>query len=99
MERSPLRSLLFVPGDSERKLSKAESCAADALILDLEDSVAPNRASAARDLVLSYLKAHSDRSKCRLFVRINDQQPCRSARSHDSRGRARWNHVAQDKFW
>jgi citrate lyase subunit beta/citryl-CoA lyase len=72
MERLPLRSLLFVPGDSERKLSKAESCAADALILDLEDSVAPNRTSAARDLVLSYLKAHPDRTKRQLFVRIND---------------------------
>jgi citrate lyase subunit beta / citryl-CoA lyase len=72
MERLPLRSLLFVPGDSERKLSKAESCAADALILDLEDSVAPSRTSAARELVLAYLKAHPDRSKRQIFVRIND---------------------------
>lgn len=72
MERLPFRSLLFVPGDSERKLSKAESSAADALILDLEDSVAPNRTSAARELVLSYLKAHPDRSKRQIFVRIND---------------------------
>jgi citrate lyase subunit beta / citryl-CoA lyase len=72
MERLPLRSLLFVPGDSERKLGKAESCEADALILDLEDSVAPNRTPAARELVLSYLKAHPDRSKRKLFVRIND---------------------------
>ena len=38
-----LRSLLFVPGDSERKFAKARSSEADALILDLEDSVAPAR--------------------------------------------------------
>jgi citrate lyase subunit beta/citryl-CoA lyase len=38
-----LRSQLFVPGDSERKFAKASSAAADALILDLEDSVAPRR--------------------------------------------------------
>ena len=36
-----LRSLLFVPGDSERKFARARDCGADALILDLEDSVAP----------------------------------------------------------
>ena len=38
-----LRSLLFVPGDSERKFARARDCGADALILDLEDSVAPLR--------------------------------------------------------
>src|SRR5260370_21536244 len=37
-DRISLRSLLFVPGDSERKLAKAEDTAADALILDLDDS-------------------------------------------------------------
>ena len=36
-----LRSLLFVPGDSERKFAKAMTAGADGLILDLEDSVAP----------------------------------------------------------
>ena len=35
-----IRSFLFVPADSEKKLAKARACAADALILDLEDSVA-----------------------------------------------------------
>ena len=39
--RMKLRSLLFVPGDSERKFAKASGIGADALILDLEDSVAP----------------------------------------------------------
>ena len=38
-----LRSLLFVPADSERKFAKATGIGADALILDLEDSVAPGR--------------------------------------------------------
>ena len=43
-----LRSLLFVPGDSERKFARARDCGADALILDLEDSVAPSEKAAAR---------------------------------------------------
>ena len=41
-----MRSLLFVPGDSARKLYKAMQSGADALILDLEDSVAPSGACA-----------------------------------------------------
>jgi len=69
--RIPFRSLLFVPGDSERKLAKAEDSAADALILDLEDSVAPSRTEVARGLVLGYLRAHADRSRRQLWVRIN----------------------------
>jgi citrate lyase subunit beta/citryl-CoA lyase len=67
----PLRSLLFVPGDSERKLRKAEISGADALILDLEDSVAPARTNAARGLVLEYLQSHPDRSSQQVWVRIN----------------------------
>ena len=43
-----LRSLLFVPGDSERKFAKAATVGADALILDLEDAVAPAKKSEAR---------------------------------------------------
>jgi citrate lyase subunit beta/citryl-CoA lyase len=70
-ERVPLRSLLFVPGDSERKLAKAEGSAADALILDLEDSVAPSRTGLARGMVLDYLKSRPDRSRQQLWVRIN----------------------------
>jgi citrate lyase subunit beta/citryl-CoA lyase len=70
MEQAP-RSWLFVPGDSERKLAKAASVAADALILDLEDSVAAERRPAARAMVLDYLRAHRDRSRQRLWVRIN----------------------------
>lgn len=50
-----LRSLLFVPADSERKFAKASGCGADALILDLEDSVAPARKALARDAVKDLL--------------------------------------------
>ncbi len=50
-----LRSLLFVPGDSERKFTRARDCGADALILDLEDAVAPSEKAAARALVAKLL--------------------------------------------
>ena len=51
------RSFLFVPADSERKLDKALTSGADALILDLEDSVAPDAKPAARDLASRFLAA------------------------------------------
>ena len=66
-----LRSMLFVPGDSERKLARAESSPADALILDLEDSVAPDRTEIARGMVRAYLGSRPDRSGQQLWVRIN----------------------------
>ena len=66
-----LRSLLFVPGDSEKKLSKGIESPADALILDLEDAVAPSRTQIARGMVLDYLRSRPDRSKQQLWVRIN----------------------------
>jgi citrate lyase subunit beta / citryl-CoA lyase len=66
-----LRSLLFVPGDSERKLAKSEASRADALVLDLEDAVAADRTEVARTMVLEYLRTHRDRSKTQLWVRIN----------------------------
>jgi len=66
-----LRSWLFVPGDSERKLAKGRENAADALILDLEDSVSNDRQQVARDMVCAFLKANPDRSRQQLWVRIN----------------------------
>ena len=60
------RSFLFVPADSERKLEKAGGTEADALILDLEDSVAPSSRPAARQLAAEYL-----REKDNVWVRIN----------------------------
>ena len=65
-----LKSLLFVPGDSEKKLAKAASTGADALLLDLEDAVSQDRLPIARGLVLDYLKSH-DRSSQQVWVRIN----------------------------
>ncbi|WP_339712535.1 CoA ester lyase [uncultured Sneathiella sp.] len=66
-----IRSWLFVPGDNERKLSKGLDNPADALILDLEDSVADNRQEIAREMVCEYLKVNQDRSRQQLWVRIN----------------------------
>lgn len=67
-----MRSLLFVPGDSARKLEKGSGSGADALILDLEDSVALSRKDEARQTVADYLKS-ADRSAGapRLIVRVN----------------------------
>jgi len=62
-----LRSMLFVPADSERKLAKAKSSPADALILDLEDSVAAENRSRARGLMREFVPHASARS----WVRIN----------------------------
>jgi citrate lyase subunit beta/citryl-CoA lyase len=66
-----LRSMLFVPGDSERKLAKGEGSGADALVLDLEDSVPADRIVTARSMVREYLGAHRDRSRQELWVRVN----------------------------
>lgn len=72
------RSLLFVPGDSEKKLARGESVGADVLILDLEDAVAPERKSTARGMVREYLAARPSRSGPKLWVRVNplDSEEC-----------------------
>ncbi len=67
-----MRSLLFVPADSPKKLARALECEADALILDLEDSVAPARKEAARAEAAAFLAQTAPRHKRpRLFVRVN----------------------------
>lgn len=67
-----LRSMLFIPGDSEKKLAKADDIAADALILDLEDSVAAARKQAGRALTAEFLASRARTArKAKLFVRIN----------------------------
>ena len=65
-----MRSFLFVPGDSERKLAKGPSSGPDALILDLEDSVASDRKKLASEMVQAYLKS-ADRKGPKLYVRVN----------------------------
>jgi citrate lyase subunit beta/citryl-CoA lyase len=67
-----LRSFLFVPGDSAKKLTRAESASADALILDLEDAVAEPNKAPARTLVRQFLNDRpKERRTCELWVRIN----------------------------
>lgn len=65
-----LRSLLFVPGDSEKKFAKASGIGADVLILDLEDSVAPSIKEAARAQVAALLDDQARRDWS-FFVRVN----------------------------
>jgi citrate lyase subunit beta/citryl-CoA lyase len=67
---TPLRSLLFVPGDSARKQEKALGADADALILDLEDSVAPANLPGARARVANLLAAAAAGTPA-LWVRVN----------------------------
>ena len=69
-----LRSWLFVPGDSEKKQSKAADTGADAIILDLEDSVTPANKARARELTLGWLQAQSTTNAASAqgrWVRIN----------------------------
>ena len=65
----PIRSFLFVPADSERKLAKGLESGADALILDLEDSVAAANRPTARKLAREFLETH--RSGVARYVRVN----------------------------
>ena len=64
------RSIHFVPGGNERMLNKALGLAADSLILDLEDSVTPDRKGIARDEVCDWL-ANADFKNQEKLVRIN----------------------------
>lgn len=64
-----MRSMLFVPGDSPRKFDKARQGAADALILDLEDSVVAEKKDEARALIGAMLQA--PRGAQQLYVRVN----------------------------
>jgi len=65
------RSYLFVPGDRPERFEKALSSAADAVVVDLEDAVAPPAKAAARDAVAMLLASASDAD--RIVVRINDE--------------------------
>jgi citrate lyase subunit beta/citryl-CoA lyase len=67
-----VRSWLFVPGDNDRKLAKAEGSGADALVLDLEDSVAEQNRPEARRKVRQFLDARAPGGRrCQLWVRVN----------------------------
>jgi len=67
-----MRSLLFVPGDSEKKLAKSWDSGADALILDLEDSVAAAAKPRARETVAEFVRGARGRAdRPKLYVRVN----------------------------
>jgi len=67
-----MRSFLFVPADGGSKLDKAVASGADAVIVDLEDAIAPERKEAARKMALEFLKRCGGADKRpRLLVRIN----------------------------
>jgi citrate lyase subunit beta/citryl-CoA lyase len=70
MKIRPRRSVLYMPGANDRALEKARSLPADALILDLEDSVAPEVKVAARDKVIAAVKSGSYEPR-ELIIRIN----------------------------
>jgi citrate lyase subunit beta/citryl-CoA lyase len=67
-----MRSFLFVPADSESKLERALASGADALILDLEDSISAERKATAREMALAFLgRAPRGPAAPRLYVRVN----------------------------
>jgi citrate lyase subunit beta/citryl-CoA lyase len=57
-----LRSLLFVPADRPERFAKAEASGTDAIIIDLEDSVAPANKAKGRDAVAEFLQSRSSSS-------------------------------------
>ena len=67
-----MRSMLFVPGNSERKLEKGLGSGADALIVDLEDSVALADKAAARGIATAFIQARRAETAAAIYVRIND---------------------------
>lgn len=67
-----MRSMLFVPADSERKMVRSLASSADALILDLEDSVAAERRPVAREMTAAFIAdARGKGAQSELWVRIN----------------------------
>lgn len=67
-----MRSLLFVPGDSEKKLAKGFQSQADIIIVDLEDSVAADAKAAARDVARRFILANRSATAAAIYVRVND---------------------------
>src|SRR6476659_122107 len=66
----PRRSVLYMPGSNARALEKAKTLPCDGIVLDLEDSVAPDAKEAARDQVVAAVKAGGF-GKREVFVRVN----------------------------
>lgn len=66
-----MRSWLFVPGDSDKKLAKGLASGADVVVVDLEDSVAAGNKEGARETARAFLRS-APAERPRLFVRVND---------------------------
>lgn len=67
-----MRSLLFVPGDSERKLEKGFGADADVVIIDLEDSVAPHNKATAREVAARFVAERRGQTGSAIYIRVND---------------------------
>ena len=67
-----MRSLLFVPGDSERKLDKGFLSEADVVIVDLEDSVASQNKNLAREIASRFIAARRAETRASIYIRVND---------------------------
>jgi citrate lyase subunit beta/citryl-CoA lyase len=68
LQSPPIRSYLYVPGDNPHRMDKALTSEANAVVLDLEDAVAPNRKRQARENVAALLRSQPQKP---VFVRIN----------------------------
>lgn len=67
-----MRSLLFVPGDSEKKLEKGFGAGADVVIVDLEDSVAPQNKATAREIAARFIAGNRQQTSSAVYIRVND---------------------------
>ena len=67
-----MRSLLFIPGDSEKKLEKGFGAGADVIIVDLEDSVAAANKASARAVAASFIASQRQQTRSAIYVRVND---------------------------
>ena len=67
-----MRSLLFVPGDSEKKLERGFSSGADVVIVDLEDSVSSDNKAHARGVSAEFIASHRSETRSAIYVRVND---------------------------
>src|SRR5215467_9473539 len=83
----PIRSMMFVPGNKPSMIEKAAKAKADALILDLEDSVPPAERLKARELIVSRLSRLAEQRQ-RIYVRIRmrSRPKLGKARPHLSSG-------------
>lgn len=67
-----MRSLLFVPGNSDRKLERGFAAGADVVIVDLEDSVSPSDKVAARRIAADFIADRRHQTDASVYVRVND---------------------------